>query len=110
MQLTKLMIEKADRYCEKSLDTKEEFLNPDYRTFVKEFKDETWCEYSVEGDIFWIHTAYSENDTIKRWAEIIQLAKDYGCKSIQFTTQRDPKLWERRFGFKPIAYKMEYKL
>ena len=39
MQLTKLMIEKADRYCEKSLDTKEEFLNPDYRTFVKEFKD-----------------------------------------------------------------------
>ena len=109
MQATKLMIEKADKYCEKSHDTKEEFLEPNYKTFVKEYNN-FWCEYSVEGDVFWIHTAYSEEDTIKRWVEIIQLAKYYGCKSIQFTTKRDPKLWERRFGFKPIAYKMEYKL
>jgi len=107
MQATKLMIEKADKYCEKSLDAKEEFLEPNYKTFVKEYNN-FWCEYSIEGDVFWIHTAYSEEDTIKRWVEIIQLAKDYGCKSIQFTTKRDPKLWERRFGFKPIAYKMEY--
>ena len=80
------------------------------RSFIREFKDETWCEYSIEGYVFWIHTAYSEKDTIKRWAEIIHIAKDYGCKKIQFTTQRDPKLWEKRFGFKPIAYKMEYAL
>lgn len=107
---TPLMKEKMDRYCEKSLDTKEEFVEPNYKSFVREFKDETWCEYSIEGDIFWIESAYSEKDTIKRWAEIIQLAKDYGCKSIQFSTQRNPKLWERRFGFKPIQYRMEYTL
>jgi len=103
------MIEKADIYCKKSGDTKEEFLEPNYKTFVNEHEG-FWCEYSIEGDIFWIWTSYSEKDTIKRWAEIIQLAKDYGCKKIQFTTKRDPKLWERRFGFKPVAYKMEYAL
>ena len=107
---TRLMKEKIDRYCEKSLDTKEEFLDFNPKSFVREFRDETWCEYSIVDDIFWIESAYSEKDTIERWAEIIQLAKDYGCKSIQFSTQRDPKLWERRFGFKPVAYKMEYKL
>ena len=110
MQATKLMIEKADRYCKKSLDTKEEFLNSNYNTFVKEFKNEAWCEYSIEKDIFWIHTVYCENDTIKRWSKIIQLAKDYGCKSIQFLTKRNAKLWQKKFGFKPIAYVMEYNL
>ena len=107
VERTPLMIEKADRYCEKSLDTEEEFLEPNYNTYVREHEG-FWCEYSIEGDIFWIWTSYSEKDTIKRWAEIIQLAKDYGCKKIQFTTKRDPRLWERRFGFKPVAYKMEY--
>jgi len=109
MQATSMMIEKADRYCQKSGDTKKEFLEPNYKTFVREHED-FWCEYSIEGDIFWIWTTYSKKDTIKRWTEIIQLAKDYGCKKIQFTTKRDPKLWERRFGFKPVAYKMEYTL
>ena len=106
---TPLMKEKMDRYCEKSLDTKEEFVEPNYKSFVREY-DDAWIEYSVIDNIFWINTCYSEYDTIKRWAEIIQLAKDYGCKSIQFITQRDPKLWERKFDFKPVAYKMEYKI
>ena len=106
---TPLMVEKLDRYCEKSLDSKEEFLDFNPRSFVREHEG-FWCEYSIEEDIFWIESTYSEKDTIKRWAEIIQLAKDYGCKSIQFTTKRDPKIWERRFGFKPIQYRMEYVL
>ena len=39
---TPLMKEKMDRYCEKSLDTKEEFLDFNPKSFVREFRDETW--------------------------------------------------------------------
>lgn len=109
VERTSLMKEKIDRYCEKSLDTKEEFLEPNYKSFVREHEG-FWCEYSIEDDIFWIETTYSEKDTIKRWEEIIQLAKDYGCKKIQFITKRNAKIWERRFGFKPVQYKMEYNI
>jgi len=121
---SKFMKYKLDIYLKKSGDSYDEFMenrtDDDWVDNVRLYKKDNhaWIEYRVDqvdsnGDkIFHIITAYNEKDAkvFKVWSDLQDLAKENGCKKIQFVTTRNPKAWQRRFGMYPIQYKMEIKL
>ncbi len=78
---------------------------------IIEWKD-GWVEYLVDGDIFWVLTAYSKSrkNSKNMWKRLIRLAKDYKCESIECITGRNPKAFERLYGFKVKETRLEYKL
>jgi hypothetical protein len=44
----------------------------------------------------------------KYWDDFsIALAKQLGCKKIKFSTRRNPKVWEKKFGYNIAGYIME---
>ena len=99
-----------ESYLEKSKDTVEEFLGETGPVEKTEFEGLGWVEYSRHDDILWVHTAYScrpHNETKEVWNSLKKLAKNKGCKKIQFTTRRNPKAFERLFGANIIQYKLE---
>ena len=64
-------------------------------------------------DLFWIHTAFSKvshRKTLYAWKAIVKLAKEKGCKQIQFTTIRNTEAWQRLFKVKPVEWLMELDL
>jgi len=110
--ISNLMMKYLDMYLLKSKDTAKDFIAPDepyeYQTYLV---DKGWVEYMVMDNIFWIRTAFNiNNDTMEHWDNIKEIAKSCGCEKIQFTTKRNPKVFERRFGCKTIQHKLEYQL
>ena len=109
-EISKIQSKYLDSYLDKSKDTLEEFLIDTGSVEKTEFEGLGWIEYSRHGDILWIHNAYScrpHKETMEVWNSLLKLAKNKGCKKIQFTTKRNPKAFERLFGAKTIQYKLE---
>lgn len=101
-------------YLKKSKDTKEEFFD-DFQGTIYSLGDRGWVEYIVIGNIFWIRTMYWDTKSLKEsndvWEDIKNFAKMHKCTSLQFTTKRDGRLWERRFKeMKVVQWKIEAKL
>tara|TARA_R110002051_G_scaffold316987_1_gene397467 strand:- start:565 stop:921 length:357 start_codon:yes stop_codon:yes gene_type:complete len=113
-EISNIQSEYLDSYLDKSKDTLEEFLSEtgDKEERV-EFEGLGWIEYSRHDDILWIHSAYScrpHKETKRIWANLKKIAKNKGCKKIQFTTRRHPKAFEKLFNAKTIQYKLEVTL
>ena len=112
-ELLEMQVENLEKYLLKSKDTLKEFMNKNPDSEILDVPDVGWLEYAIADDVFWIHTAYSKvshkfNKII--WKKVQKLAKKYGCDRIRFSTQRNPKTFQRLYGFNPIMTIMEYKL
>ena len=100
-------------YLKRSGDTLQEYLDAPKPMYVyAPTHVDGWVEYDIHNDIMWVRTAFSGDpkQTKKAWTEIKQLAKNYGCKKIQFQTKHNPKVMKRLFGANPVLTKMEVKL
>jgi len=98
-ELTPNQIKWVDRYTLKSEDD-EEFLEPpnDYHEVCE--WDNGWIDYTVDEEIFWIWTMYSNKpDTNLGYVEAfkiaVDLAKKKECNAIEWDTSRPVKAWQR---------------
>ena len=85
-----------------------------------------WCLYGPDGFIkfrpmvnkktgkksLYIETAYSISEkrdtTLQGWKYVNEIAKKMGADSIKMQTNRNPKVYERQFGFKVIKEETKY--
>lgn len=89
------------KYLEKSGDSGIR-RNPD-NVVVR--REQGFCVYRVVGRRFIIVALYSKDGTF--WNDFTNgMAKQMNCDTIFFTTQRDPKAFIRRYGFKIAGYVM----
>jgi hypothetical protein len=87
------------KYYEKSGDS---FIYPD-NLVVNDHGFMTWT-VDPEGTFLGLNV-YGDG---AYWDEFSQtLAKHLGCKRIRFSTRRNPKVWEKKFGYKQVGYIME---
>tara|TARA_A100001201_G_scaffold106385_1_gene90992 strand:+ start:76 stop:465 length:390 start_codon:yes stop_codon:yes gene_type:complete len=97
--LTPNQVKWVKRYTIKSGDD-DEFLEPpnDYHE-VAEW-DTGWIDYTVDDEIFWIWTMYSnEPDSklgyVKAFKIAVELAKKNKCDAIEWDTSRPVNAWQR---------------
>lgn len=91
--------EDIKRYLEKSGDSTIDMEN----IVVNDHGFMSWV-IDHEGDFFGINV-YGDG---KYWDDFsIALAKQLGCKKIKFATRRNPKVWEKKFGYNIAGYIME---
>ena len=74
-----------------------------------------WIQYSINDKVFYIITAYSEqNDKkifhTKEWEEIKKIAKRKKCEYIRMSTKRSPKHFEKIYKLRPVQTIMELEL
>lgn len=100
-------------YKEKSRDfwfKPADINNPKY-TVLPILDDNGWIQFYKHDDYFVICTMYIkpeiEYDKAKVFEDLKGMARLIGCKKIVFNTMRNPKVWERAFGFHVIGYMME---
>ena len=57
------------------------------------------------GKLLFVGQACGEGPKLSKFLD--DVAKRLGCTRIQFMTYRNPKAWERSFGFKQVGYVLE---
>ena len=65
--------------------------------------------------IFYITSAWSSpkttlSETKKTWKKVLRIAKNCNCKIMRIKTARNPKTFERKYGFKTVIRTMDKKL
>jgi hypothetical protein len=108
--MTELQSKTLDRYSEKSGDWLLALMDTNNSMMYEAPEDDTWAQYYVSDDILFIEGAYCEKNIDRHLNILKSIGRDHGCGRLQFTTDRNPKAFERRFGAKTILYKMEYKV
>lgn len=94
--------EDIKRYLEKSGDT---HLDPE-NIIVNEHGFLSWT-IDDNGALFGLNV-YGDGNYWDKF--LVELANKLGCKQIRFATKRNPKVWERKFGYKIAGYIMEKEL
>jgi len=106
--MTELQKKTYKRYSDKSGDNMLGLALNDGSFMYEDDRDDVWVQYYISDDILFVEGAYCEKN-INRHLDILKsIGRDHGCARLQFTTDRNPKAFERRFGAKTILYKMEY--
>jgi len=67
-----------------------------------------FCVHRVQDDKLILVNVYGDGEYWDNWAT--KVAKDMGLKSVFFATQRNPKAFERKYGYETVGYLLERKV
>jgi len=106
--MTELQKKTYKRYADKSGDWLLGLMDGDGSMIYEYPEDDAWAQFYISDNILFVEGVYCEKNIEKHLDILKSIGRDQGCDRMQFTTDRNPKAFERWFGAKTILYKMEY--